>query len=1051
MGSSIKINSISIDLADEVNAGKCEHFSIRGFVAEVRERDHRKCWPFAEDTVELVNDQSYSLPSLPVHKSRWWRCASCIRDIHAKEINNDSDCRLQSHSRETKLDVLSSAIPSKRKPNSLIVTDKKEKKNNVRTATLLKKVRRGAKDASTLKSKNRKLASPEQISKRSREKTNLSREIMETVTAFGSSEIAGVVDDTPDKTIKRYTHVSTERGECDNVSPESRNLLGLHRRKTRKVRLLSELLSNGNKEALSKRESVRGRKRKYSGDAAEMSNYASRILSTIGKTSENASKSCDSEDNTVSGADSRPIVENESTDSGFDREIIKGKKRNRKFQVVEDCFPETSQKDPYHYASNVQSSFAGKELVPCPLHTERTEKELSLAKKRKRKAMKDNKTSTVITFSNDMDDVVKLRKPDNFPRNTMPQSTRDFLNSKWLDSSLDKFLASDGHFNKYTPQLNDRLPLQEEMHYKEGGREMLKGIGTNHFQNFGSSFKSTNADGCLRTGVNVNFSSNRDTIISSSLNDKIRHTSSTEVADTSCALQKDFSLAHGKGKEVAVQELSVAHRSQCKTSEHIDDIPMEIVELMAKNQYERCLPDREEDKQPSQATTSVSKNALLIDLNETYDNSMDNTVRQPKPLGQNARNSDAAHFMTGKQSSLECFPTSYNVSFGVGNPPLTRDKQPSSVQFSGVLGPNSQWLGHVPTTMANQQNPSPSSYRVLRACNTCQSVQQQQFREASHPVWPSSLTSSPAHKPVSLSMQKFMDQPIKLGNPNTLSLNFSDNGKQKLGFEGVSSRPLDTYSNESSIPAMHLLSLMDPRLRSNVPVDQSRNTNFVKRPFCNQSKEFAAPRPEDCNQTAYSTKQWPFDLYSKTSATPEPCRENFSIIPPVGTSSISFQSEKISAGNAVFTPQASWNHHQEKKPKRKDKNFAPVYNNSKPIFTSSSSSEPGKFQLLGASDSMMLPLKFHMTDNAKKQKTKKAQCNNDVSACPPRSISGPYVCSVNRNPADFTIPDAPGNVYMIKGEDLKVKKHPGFKKKSSLYKQDVLKQNNSIAPNIENA
>ncbi|KAG2243566.1 hypothetical protein Bca52824_094587 [Brassica carinata] len=73
---------------------------------------------------------------------------------------------------------------------------------------------------------------------------------------------------------------------------------------------------------------------------------------------------------------------------------------------------------------------------------------------------------------------------------------------------------------------------------------------------------------------------------------------------------QDISTAHGKGK----------------ACEHIDDIPMEIVELMAKNQYERCLPAREEDKQPPQATTSVSKNALLIDLNETYDNSMDNNT-----------------------------------------------------------------------------------------------------------------------------------------------------------------------------------------------------------------------------------------------------------------------------------------------------------------------------------------------------------------------------------------------------------------------------------------
>ncbi|CAG7872156.1 unnamed protein product [Brassica rapa] len=990
----VKINSISVDLAkapDEIDSGKCEHFSIRGFVAEIRGGDHRKCWPFSEDSVELRNHESYSLPSLSVVKSRWWRCGSCVKDINVKKIN-DSDCGLQSHSRSVKeksIKAGSSAVPSRRRLNWLSVSDKKTKKNQVTAATLLKKVRRRGKDASTNKSKGSKLATPKQVKKRYKE----SREAVNDGEAFRSSDIAGVVDDTPDKATKKNvmsSHVWEERD--NNVSPQSRKL-----RKTRKVRLLSELLSTKSKETPSKRESTRGRKRKSCGDredctSAEMTNYASRILSTMGKTSENASKSCDS------GEETRPSVESQSTDSGFNKE---GKQRDSRLQVVE---ADTAQMNLYDYASPVRSSFPGKEMVPCPLHTQRTEKEDT---RRKRKAhITDYTKSTIITFSNNnMDDgnLVQPRRTDTLPGTTMPQSTRDFLNSKWLDNSFDR--------DKYTPQFDDRpffpLPLQDPMHYKDGDGAMLKGIGTNHFRNFGSSFNSTNADACLRTGVNVNFCSNIDTISSSSLlTDKLRHTSSTEVPYGSCSLQKDISTAHGKGK----------------APEHIDDIPMEIVELMAKNQYERCLPDREEDKQP---TSSVSKNALLIDLNETYDNSMDNnnnTTRQPKPL---AWNSDAAtkegQFMAGRQWIS-------SVPFGVVNPPVS--------QFSGVVRPNSQWISSVPTTMANQQNP----FRVLRACNTCQSVQQQQSREASpRPVW---VSSTPAHhKPVSLNMQKFMDESTKVENPNTRNLNFTDNnGKQKLGFEGVSSRPLDTCSNESSIPAMHLLSLMDPRLRSNVPVDQSQNTSFAKPPV-HQSKEFLGTQPGN------STKQWPFDLYSKRVVTPETSR---GIIPPVGTSSISFQSEKTCAENADFRFQASWNHHQEKK----DNEFGPTYNNSsqqKQVFTSSSS-DPVRFQLLGASDSMKLPLKYHMKDKAKKHKSKNH--NSNVSACPPTSTTcGRFVCIISRNPAEFTIPDAPGNVYMIKGEDLKVSKQPSFRKKQNLCKQDALMQNKTsfAPPGAENA
>ena len=51
-----------------------------------------------------------------------------------------------------------------------------------------------------------------------------------------------------------------------------------------------------------------------------------------------------------------------------------------------------------------------------------------------------------------------------------------------------------------------------------------------------------------------------------------------------------------------VQEHHGAPRSQSHDrkettteEQNNDDIPMEIVELMAKNQYERCLPDKEED------------------------------------------------------------------------------------------------------------------------------------------------------------------------------------------------------------------------------------------------------------------------------------------------------------------------------------------------------------------------------------------------------------------------------------------------------------------------
>ncbi|XP_010541262.1 PREDICTED: protein EMBRYONIC FLOWER 1-like [Tarenaya hassleriana] len=1162
MDSSIKINSISVDLAgttNEVDTGKCEHFSIRGFVAEIRQRDLGKCWPFSVDGADL-EDNSYPLPSLSVPRSRWWRCTNCLKDIDAEGMNG-SGCQLYSNSRALRekkvVDANLPIILSKGDWNSLTSANKKERKADTagkitdgnakvnhdercrtenRTATLLKKARRRSADAATVGRKSRKLANPEQAIKKSKEKVNASVDINrkentedtngqfgEALTTFGSSEIAGVVEDTP-KAIKNHkgSRVLME-DECDNVSSESaimvKNLLdqnpdymsGLQRRKARKVRLLSELLGKsstkngndvGNEESPSKKESVRGRKRKSSGDeewrppemATPENNYANRKLSTIGKNSENSSQSCDSEGNVLSALGSQPSVESQSTDSGFDKDPIKGKQKNRRFQVVDEHLPavsrENSQKSfqengesspncntgKNNFPTPVRSSFTGKESVPCPLRTQRTERKPSLVKKKSKKSTIDNNRSTMIGFGDSMTGAnqIETRKPEVLhirDINAVSQTTRDVSNGKGPDLSLDKTLVSDGYVRKYIPQLDQRpvfsLPLQNIHHRDDHVRQ--KEAETNHFRDFPSPSKS-NTDGCGGTQVYIDLSCNSNSNRVPFLHENLRQTPSTEV-DHPLAPQKDTSGAYDKGKGVLIQ----SDNRKEKTPDHIDDIPMEIVELMAKNQYERCLPDKEEDtmknnKQPLQ-TKAGKKNGLLIDLNQTYENVVsleDNTLRKPKPRSKNASKEDATkgeHFSSVKPNSVDFFPISQfghpYVPSGLGIFPLTREKPLNSIQFSGSGSSGQsinscQWLGNLPTVAS--QSPSPSPFRVFRPCNTCQSVPHP-YREASHPMWPSSMVPQ-NQTPVSFNMtRKFVDQPTRRdmlsrgsnSDMNSWNLNFLDNGKQKRGpdsefsfrckHSGNDSRSLDPYANESSIPAMHLLSLMDPRLRSNTLVDLPGNPELPKRPFPqgHQSKEFMGLQPGDCSKRPSSTKKLSFDFYSKRPAG-ETLRENFPVISAVGTSSLSFQSDKSVARGADFTVQGPWY--------TKDV-VSPIHSShQKSFFTSSC--DPGKFQLLGASDSMMLPLKFHTTDYAKKTKAKTQSCN--ASALPPKSNSGPIMCSMNRNPADFTIPE-PGNIYMIKGEDLKFRKRGSSKKKPSLSKQDdALKQNRTpVRPATENA
>lgn len=414
----------------------------------------------------------------------------------------------------------------------------------------LKKAHPRSMDASTVRSKSRKLASPEQVgNKRSKEKVNKSsmdisswkekQNVDQAVTTFGSSEIAGVVEDTPPKAIKNRKGI---RGlmECDNGSSESINLAmsGLQRRKSRKVRLLSELLGQPNnktiggsnirkEESALKRESVRGRKRKLLPE----NNYVSRILSTIGATSENASKSCDSDQGN-----------SESTDSGFERTPIKGKQRNRRFQVVDEFVPplpcETSQEgikehdaDPSKRSTPVHSLLTGKDPAPCPPSTQRTERKLSLAKKKTKKPVIDNGKSTLISFSNGIDG--NQGQSQNGPSINTVSHTRDLLNDKRVDTLFDHRLASEGYFRKYVPQPSDKPVIS--LHLQENDHVRLRDAEPNCLRDFSSSSKSSTGE-WLRTGVDVvDFrSNNNNTNRSSFSNFKLRY--ATEVADA--VLQK---------------------------------------------------------------------------------------------------------------------------------------------------------------------------------------------------------------------------------------------------------------------------------------------------------------------------------------------------------------------------------------------------------------------------------------------------------------------------------------------------------------------------------
>ncbi|KAH0459427.1 hypothetical protein IEQ34_012241 [Dendrobium chrysotoxum] len=71
-----------VEADDDKEPNECKHFTIRRYVAEVRKRDSKKCWPFLFHNRASL-ETSNVCPPLPVAKFRWWGCQNCVCEIIA--------------------------------------------------------------------------------------------------------------------------------------------------------------------------------------------------------------------------------------------------------------------------------------------------------------------------------------------------------------------------------------------------------------------------------------------------------------------------------------------------------------------------------------------------------------------------------------------------------------------------------------------------------------------------------------------------------------------------------------------------------------------------------------------------------------------------------------------------------------------------------------------------------------------------------------------------------------------------------------------------------
>ncbi|KAJ6745593.1 PROTEIN EMBRYONIC FLOWER 1 [Salix koriyanagi] len=382
---------------------------------------------------------------------------------------------------------------------------------------------------------------------------------------------------------------------------------------------------------------------------------------------------------------------------------------------------------------------------------------------------------------------------------------------------------------------------------------MMKAAEIEQVGNF--NFTSRNSqDAPFEKGIHSDPSTRRPSFKIPFLSEKQKYTSQVEIGGCSLIQKKDFCSTKSNEKTVGMQEHSAFPRKYTnhiagKVSEQgaLDDIPMEIVELMAKNQYERCLSDGE------------------------YEKHQETTQKENPPA---RRNGVIKIGEPTKQKAVDFFSQADRNSFGM----RATGKNWFPCGTGDVVGNRSCY--------ANFHTPGPR--------NTCQSIPQQS-KEADH-LWssmmsnhmpfvysipPKCVTQSTnvdvfPHSSGSMLKENMNgDRELKFLNKNAANLgkqnrNFGSEtlirARAEYPFTGkhngieLNQKPmgsLDLYSNET-IPAMHLLSLMDAGVQSSAPVNMDVNSKVLKRPSILQNpepKEF--PRLDNVAFKAVNTVKHP--------------------------------------------------------------------------------------------------------------------------------------------------------------------------------------------------
>ncbi|CAL0319235.1 unnamed protein product [Lupinus luteus] len=1100
MGSYIQIDSIYIDLTNPVgkrNAGKCEHFSIRGYVSEIRKKDWKACWPFPVD-------ESEEQPSPPVLDAPKYRSLeSGTQNDRMPETLERRDIDLN-----TNLSFVSDFLPfsneeekragvllSKRIDHETCLEDNL---NHQVTSVSSPKISSGLIHVHTSKrgcedngvSDFDLVSNHNCIDKSSVEiydgrtppadnRCPKEKELIKACTILGDGLTAMEANNMTDHTIVHPPPISVA---CDHTMPSrsmhnmvgidfqdnhQENSIAISRRRPRKVRMLTDILSgNGHLKTdkiTTQGSSPHGASNASTGASQAHSNFPKKVDNTRGElTSTNMSQSrkrkflmdeagrpvdtcvhknateVQKEDATnyydvMAGEGLQDTMNGYWSKPATEKKLIMGNK-SRKIQVINNhLIPEPHQDQQREnedtldnadeaYASKILSTrfdpyaLTGKGMGKLPLRALRIEDEFNFSKGKGKMLQTDGELDSLSFQNNDMllDNSFAYsggRIVSHMPVAIPIPSEQGALSGKGVEEglqlSLNSQLATQIYSKKCIHQIENRLPFPLPL--QEGTSNVhqpkRKDCETNVFGSPSIPSKHiTNA--IFEKGVHCEETSGA------------RNTEKSFIAVEQPSIMKRYSE----------QRVEVSEQGT------LDDIPMEIVELLAKNQYERCLPDVESRGSRLENSTMRRKSQMTLGnaLHSKGQMSLLKEGQKEKHQGTHKKSSMAPreNVKPSKRKPVHYFSPFDRNNLRMNNlcppqPPFGFEVSRSqNNQFSHM---DSSHLGSAQNFKFNSSLEERGSYNATSqsqgGCSFHKTILQEDD-EASR-IWasltlnnvslghdvPRKVVSQPTSanpgitSPQSGALHRRStrrDIDLNCINPEILhrstgpgTLSRMDGGYPFPGnhngiqpHKNMRGSP-DMYSNET-IPALHLLSLMDAGKQSCTPFNESFNAQMLRRPSyhgdCSTELEIGK------SKTHSTPKRLSSDYYSRNYASDKP--------------------GGCFLGSPAFVASSSTQH---------DMKFIRTTG----AFAGRSSIESGKKEKTKSSNPAMqkrVTNQFswpHLETETPVQRKLEVRGTHETFL-PVRANLG-NSCTVNRNPADFTMPET-GNAYMINGEDLKFEK-----------------------------